>query len=172
VLDSDSSRPSSETVRLREAAVDRQRGERRDDRRNRDELHEDRADQTHRAAEQDAQQRGQPRVHPVLHEEGGRDQREPEHRAHRQVDLAHGDQERHAAGDDADVGGVLDDLLQLPPGEEVGVDDPDEEDQRDSRDQDAVGLNLERAASEIAESGRSRRGVACHQFSLLLGRRS
>ena len=102
--------------------------------------------EAHRAADEDAEEAGQPRVHAVLDQQGGEDQREAEHRAHRQVDLAHRDQEGHARGDDPDVDGVLDDLLQLPPGEEVGVQHADEADQDDRGDEDAVRLDLEQSA--------------------------
>src|SRR5262249_23727448 len=114
------------------------------------ELDEDRVEQAHDAAQRDAEDRRQPRVHAVLHEQRGDDQAQPEHRADGQVDLAHGDQEGHARGDDPDVGRVLDDLLQLAPRQEIGVGDADDDDQRDRRDQDAVGFHLEYAARDAA----------------------
>src|SRR3954447_18951442 len=86
--------------RERQPAEHRQRRERRHDRGDRDDLDQGGVGEAHRAAEQDADERGQPGVHAAAHEEGRRDEREAKHRADRQVDLAHRDQERHPGGKD------------------------------------------------------------------------
>ena len=61
----------------------------------------------------------------------------------RQVELAHRQQERHARGEDADVDRLRQDVLDLVPREELGMQNADDNRERDGRDEHAVGLEFE-----------------------------
>src|SRR3954452_12197855 len=141
-------------------AKNRRRGERGDDRGDRDDLDEHGLDEAHAAAEHDADRGGEPRVHPAAHEERRDDQRQAEDRADREIDLAHRDQERHARREDPDVDRLRQDVLDLAPREELGVQDPDRDREDDGGDEDAVGLEFEHPAAGAAE--RVERRALCY----------
>ena len=84
-----------------------------------------------------------------LHQHRRGDRGQDEGAADREVDLALCQQEHDARRHDGDVGGLLDDRDQLRRLEELGMHDPDDDEQRDERDERAGPVGKQESADDV-----------------------